>query len=260
MSVLVEDREKRFLIYAISASLALHILVAIIFWLIHFDQPSELAEWVEVSFENAVTRPAAPPSVEQAVEPRQKEQPAQIQAEAQDLVDLPTRRMLEDEPAQLRTPRSGKLSPGQERPISPLPAEGQPVPARGELAPEDLGPAGDEDREQDYQAQSGLKQQQEPGEIEDTYYTIEGEAAERLVLRKVIPEYPPGIQREATVRIRFTVEADGRVGTAIPIQKGDADLEKVALQAFRQWRFNALPPSSPQQPATGIITFRFVLE
>ena len=61
------------------------------------------------------------------------------------------------------------------------------------------------------------------------------------------------------MRIRFTIEADGRVGTAIPFIKGDADLEKVALDAFRQWRFNPLPKGSSQKASNGIITFRFIL-
>lgn len=66
--------------------------------------------------------------------------------------------------------------------------------------------------------------------------------------------------RRAAVRIRFTVLADGRVGSAILAQKGEARLEKVALDAFRQWRFNSFPASAGNRVEQGVITFRFLLK
>ncbi|MDZ7261640.1 MAG: energy transducer TonB [candidate division KSB1 bacterium] len=79
------------------------------------------------------------------------------------------------------------------------------------------------------------------------------------MISKVIPEYPEGLQQEAVVKIRFTVLPNGLVGEMVPLLKGDATLEKLTLDAFRQWRFNPLPPDVPQNPEQGVITFRYLL-
>ena len=91
-------------------------------------------------------------------------------------------------------------------------------------------------------------------------YTITGDAANRTVLNQKIPQYPPGLQKEAVVRIRFTVLPDGRLGQMIPVQKGDPQLEEITLKALRQWRFNPLSPTAEQKNVTGIITFRYELQ
>ena len=90
-------------------------------------------------------------------------------------------------------------------------------------------------------------------------FLIEGEAAERTVVQRVVPEYPGGLAREAVVKISFTVLPSGVVAKAVPVLKGDATLERIALEAFRQWRFNPLPPDAEQREQQGVITFRFVL-
>lgn len=90
-------------------------------------------------------------------------------------------------------------------------------------------------------------------------FTIEGQAAERAILSQVIPEYPEGLQKEATIRIRFTVLPDGRVGQMIPVQKDSPELEEITLRALRQWRFNPLSSDAEQQVVQGVITFRYEL-
>jgi len=91
-------------------------------------------------------------------------------------------------------------------------------------------------------------------------YTIEGEAADRTVLKKVIPKYPENLQKEAVVKIRFTVLPDGRVGQMIPVQKDDPRLETITMEALRQWRFNPLSQSTEQRSVQGVITFRYELK
>ena len=77
---------------------------------------------------------------------------------------------------------------------------------------------------------------------------------------QVLPEYPPGLQREAVVKIRFWVLPDGRVGTMIPVRKGDPKLEEITMKAIRQWRFNAIPASEEQRNVEGVITFVYKLQ
>jgi hypothetical protein len=46
----------------------------------------------------------------------------------------------------------------------------------------------------------------------------------------------------------------------IPTIKSDATLEKITLDALRQWRFNPLPSFEQQRSEKGIITFRYLLK
>ncbi len=93
-----------------------------------------------------------------------------------------------------------------------------------------------------------------------TPFKIEGEASNRSVLYKVVPEHPGSGQRESVVKISFVVLPSGVVARAVPMIKGDAMLERVALEAFRKWRFNTLPATAEQRNQQGVITFRFVMK
>lgn len=83
-----------------------------------------------------------------------------------------------------------------------------------------------------------------------------GGGGNRVVLFKKIPNYPPGVNTGAQIRIKFTVSSDGFVTSMIPMQKGDPALERAAMDALRQWRFN---PLKENKEMYGIITFRFRL-
>ena len=83
-----------------------------------------------------------------------------------------------------------------------------------------------------------------------------GGGGNRVVLQKVLPKYPQGVNTGAQIRIRFTVSQDGTVVSMIPLQKGDPILEKSAKDALRQWRFNRLKDNKEMY---GIITFTFRL-
>jgi TonB family protein len=83
-----------------------------------------------------------------------------------------------------------------------------------------------------------------------------GGGGNRTVLFKKLPKYPPGVNTQAQIRIRFTVTADGTVRSMYPLQKGDPMLERSAMDALRQWRFNPLKSNTEMY---GIITFTFRL-
>jgi TonB family protein len=83
-----------------------------------------------------------------------------------------------------------------------------------------------------------------------------GGGGNRTVLYKKLPKYPAGVNTQAQIRIRFTVTADGTVRTMFPMQKGDPLLERAAMDALRQWRFNPLKSNTEM---FGIITFTFKL-
>jgi len=83
-----------------------------------------------------------------------------------------------------------------------------------------------------------------------------GGGGNRTVLIKKLPKYPPGSNTEAQIRIKFTVTQDGTVRSMLPLQRGDPSLERAAMDALKQWRFN---PLRDNREMVGIITFTFKL-
>jgi TonB family protein len=83
---------------------------------------------------------------------------------------------------------------------------------------------------------------------------VRGPAAARLIL-----EQPPVPKMEVTedslLRFRFWVLPDGRVSEVVPLQKGNAELERLASDYLRRWRFNATPPGGSK--VWGEITIKF---
>ncbi|HRS00921.1 MAG TPA: energy transducer TonB [Bacteroidota bacterium] len=83
-----------------------------------------------------------------------------------------------------------------------------------------------------------------------------GGGGNRIVLQKKIPVYPPGVNTSGTIRIKFTVLPDGTVDKMIPLEKADPRLERAAMDALRQWRFNPIKENIVME---GIITMAFKL-
>ncbi|HOT96206.1 MAG TPA: energy transducer TonB [bacterium] len=218
----------------------------------------------------AVTRPAVRRPQEQAVPlaSRQEKPPAMRATPApprSSPVVPPKRRMLEEEEPLLSSQENGKITPGRtaERPAGLAGSGGETgsgpaappavtVPAGGAgsaLGSANQGSAGTGQG-------SGVSQGAGAGQP----FTIEGDAAQRLIIKQVIPDYPEGLQQEEVIRFRFTVQPDGRLSGLIPMRKGDPTLEKITLAALRQWLFSPLPAGAAQKPVQGIITFRYQLE
>ncbi|HID32852.1 MAG TPA: TonB family protein [bacterium (Candidatus Stahlbacteria)] len=86
---------------------------------------------------------------------------------------------------------------------------------------------------------------------------IEGVASGRKVIKEVIPEYPPGYEKEARIKLAFTVAPGGAVKNIIVVKKGDPFLERIAIDAFSRWRFEPISDSVDQD---GEITFIFKLK
>lgn len=84
-----------------------------------------------------------------------------------------------------------------------------------------------------------------------------GGGGNRVVLDKVIPRYPPGINTSAIIKLRFTVRPNGTVESVLPMQKGDPALEQAAMAALRRWRFNPLPIETDM---VGVIPFYFKVQ
>jgi protein TonB len=91
----------------------------------------------------------------------------------------------------------------------------------------------------------------------DQPYLIQWVGSSRELLRSILPVVPEGIERDVTLQFGFGVTPTGEVTAIRPLQKGEPALEEAAVTALRQWRFQPLPPESPQETQEAAITFRF---
>ena len=86
-----------------------------------------------------------------------------------------------------------------------------------------------------------------------------GGKGQRKIYSYTLPPYPPGVQKEIDIRLRFSILPDGTVGTIIPLIKADTRLENAAINSLRQWRFEPLAPSQKQVQQTAVIVFPYRL-
>jgi Gram-negative bacterial TonB protein C-terminal len=78
----------------------------------------------------------------------------------------------------------------------------------------------------------------------------------RKIYSYVLPAYPPGVNKEINIKLRFSILPDGTVGTIIPLTKADTKLEDAAINSLRQWRFEAAPGNLEQ---VAVIVFPYRL-
>ena len=108
--------------------------------------------------------------------------------------------------------------------------------------------------------QIGEQEEGSPGEGADddrtAPYDIEG--LDRDPINAPPPEY--ATQAEGTIRVQITVDPNGRIIGRMLLTTGHPSLERAVMESLERWRFNALPPSAPQENQTGVVTFRFQLE
>ncbi len=252
-------------------SAILHIFLLLIFLVVNVGLDFSPADYAEITFVSSSNGRESVPSRQPEARIEEEEVPAvtpppppqqQEEAKAQP-VNLPKRRMLEDTEPELTSKRPGKLTPYDTAPTRQSRNYDERRTSSDQAAPTSTGK-----RITTTPGQVGSNDETapvQPAQTEKTgsanrLFTIEGDAADRTILNQTIPQYPKGLQREAVVKIRFTVLPDGRIGQMLPLQKGDPRLEEITLEALRQWRFNPLPAGAEQKPVQGIITFRYELQ
>ncbi len=88
---------------------------------------------------------------------------------------------------------------------------------------------------------------------------IKGPLAARKILERPQPPQVK-VRMEGEIELTFWVLPDGRVDRVVPIIKGDAELERIAIQYLKQWRFASLTKDQPQVEEWGIIPIKFKLQ
>jgi len=84
-----------------------------------------------------------------------------------------------------------------------------------------------------------------------------------LVSRKILekPNPPPvKVKVEAEIELTIWVLPIGTVDRVIPSVKGDTELERIAVQYLKQWRFASLPRDQPQIEQWGTLPIKFKLQ
>jgi len=190
-------------------------------------QPVDATETVEEE--------AAPEAQEETPEPETEPEEAAEEPETEQ-VELPEEEQSADE-----------TIPPEEQEAEPPETEEQPE--QDEVADQ-----------QEPSEEAGENEEGDPGEgateQASAPYNIEGLDRD--------PEFAPlpayNEQVNARIRVRITVNPEGRIVKRIPLVKGNPKLEAAVMDALQRWRFNALPPEAPQENQTGTITFTFRLE
>ncbi len=253
-------------IVSVTGTIFVHILLVVIFILIQIDFRPVIEEFAEVTFAGGWLAPALdrlppPGQIQQEETPFDEE----IYQSLPEQIELPERRQLdlnEDEIIEKVQPEPEKLvSPGNI--VKKLPVKPPPIPEA-----QSSGPAF---TRQEKQIDKGLFRKQLDDKLLEGTQRIsitsnqqfeidwEGEMR-REIYQQRLPEFPPDVQREAHIKIQFSVLPNGLVGSAVLLQKGDTKLENLTMETFKTWRFNPLPDYLPQVNQTGVITFHFKLK
>ncbi len=241
----------------LGTSVALHALLLLFFTFLTAAKPEQQQlGFVEVEFgpfsEGRPVQQSVEDRADAAEEQIEQPEPPSEEASAPEEarpVDLPDQDVAVPDEDQVTTPETETVSPEQENnPAAvnkPEPApESQPVRPLGSGAAD--GSTGN---------QSGAEGE---GAEEERAAPFEIEGLNRDAVFAPLPAY--GERVNATIRVRITVDPQGRIIRRFPLLKGNPSLEQAAMDALQRWRFNPLPPNAPQEPQTGIVTFRFQLE
>ena len=263
---IVKNGKKDYFSNSILLSLLIQVPIFLVLYFITFEIISPGEEIIELEFispEVPVLEEGAAPPVTSASRPLPQQQEDKVVDESGGkLVELPKRRMIEDDLEAVPVRFSRKL-PVMDRPgpveklstssdwsdrllyIPDRPQSPKPTPYH-------LLKEHDELPEAEWADDVGHEASKE------AFFELEGSISERGIIHKIIPEYPAGLQKEARIRLRFYVLPNGRVGQIIPLTKADARLESVSIEALRGWRF-APVPGKATDVQEGIITFIYKL-
>jgi TonB family protein len=94
--------------------------------------------------------------------------------------------------------------------------------------------------------------------------TISGQIQGRKIVKSVVPEYTARARKngwEGVVAVHFTVLADGRVKDNTYLEQSSVhrDLNQMALDAIKKFRFAPLPADQSAVEQWGVITIVFRL-
>jgi len=230
----------------LGVSIGLHVALALLFgFLTASKPPPQQLGYVEVEFGEFA--PGQPVDATQAAE----EAASEAQEETPEPDTEPEETAQEPQNEQVELPEEEQPS---DETIPPEEDEAEPPEAEPQPEPEQTAD------EQEPSEEPGDNEAGDPGEgateQASAPYNIEG--LDRDPQFAPLPTYAEKVN--ARIRVRITVDPDGRIVRRVPLIKGNPTLEAAVMDALQRWRFNALPPGAPQENQTGTVTFTFRLE
>ena len=123
------------------------------------------------------------------------------------------------------------------------------------------------DRKENYQGSQIIVGEQPGAGIETTQFgsdmvdiIIDGEIENRSLYTPK-PEYPEGLNKEAVIKIKITVLADGSVSPAemLSVRKENTVLEELSKNQLKTWRFRPLPDGQTEKQS-GTVTLIYKVE
>lgn len=230
--------ERRPFVIGMTSALCFHILLLMIFTLVHLDVSPMTTPPLEVELMGGGTVPDVP-SVPHPEETSLVPEPRLPVTRAQPIPASSQEPEAEEPIPDLPEAALGPLEPLSPPPISSTVARPLRSPSQ-RLSPLPVSPA-------DTTAESESRVQ----------VRVEGMLRARRLVHMVNPVFPHEGHGGGVVRIRLTVDQDGTVTLATVIQKAHPALERAALDALKQWRFATSETGGTSQ---GIVTVDFVVQ
>lgn len=230
----------------VGTSIGLHVVLAILFAFVTASRPPQAQlGYVEVEFgEFSPGQPVE--AADEAPDTSTPEEPQEPQPEPEEAPQPETT----PDPEPVEEPTE---TPPSEETIPPTEDDPTPPEAQDEQEPSETADEQEPSREPGEAAG-------DPGtgttEDKAAPYNIEG--LDRDPVFAPLPTYTANVN--ARIRVRITVDPQGRIVRRIPLIKGNPQLEASVMDALQRWRFNPLPSGAPQERQTGTITFTFRLE
>lgn len=106
-------------------------------------------------------------------------------------------------------------------------------------------------------AATTLAEELEQAKPLDLNTQIEGPLRGRAIVYKPTPPQLTDIENDVELRLKFWVLPDGTIGEVIPLKRGDARLEQIAIAYLKQWQFEPLRSDVPQEKIWGTIPIIF---
>jgi len=126
---------------------------------------------------------------------------------------------------------------------------------------EDLVPAKDRGTERVIERLLSAQEKRSPEKPleENVLLRIKGPLASRKILERPVPPRVK-VKVEAEIELTLWVLPNGIVDRVVSSVRGDAELEQIAIQYLKQWRFASLPKDQPQVEQWGTIPIKFKLQ
>lgn len=258
---------KKYSIVGWVVSIFLHVTLGVVFWFITVDMTPIAPEYVEVTISQEAAADIPNISPETSEPPRTPSIQGSTQEQNANVVDIPKRTMSDiekdkipvDVKNELLTKESAQRLATRIDPLKGIIKE--PQITKESPLPGNLRQLGTRTIEVDEKMTTNPSTEGVLGEINvDKPYDISWEGGSREVLNEKLPAFPENVQKEVILRFKIEVLPNGRVKEIIPLSKGEATLELITKQVLKQWFFNPLEESAPQESQFGIIVFRFTLK